>query len=75
MGPSHDRTARLNRTGAAQRRPGKEPAMRKTFEIITDTKKLIDFTATLRRRRKKYSVTPWSSSDGTETGFVVWYYI
>lgn len=50
-------------------------APRKTFEIITDTQKLIDFTAALRRRRKKYSVTPWSSSDGTETGFVVWYYI
>lgn len=49
--------------------------MRKTFEIITDTKKLIDFTAALRRRRKKYSVTPWSSTSGTETGFVVWYYI
>ncbi len=49
--------------------------MRKTFEIITDTKKLIDFTAALRHRRKKYSVTPWSSSDDTETGVVVWYYI
>lgn len=49
--------------------------MRKTFEIITDTKKLVDFTTALRRRRKKYSVTPWSSSDGTETGVVVWYYI
>lgn len=49
--------------------------MRKTFEIITDTKKLIDFTAALRRRRKKYSVTPWSSGDKTKTGFVVWYYI
>lgn len=49
--------------------------MRETFEIITDTQELIDFTAALRRRRKKYHVTPWSSSDGTETGFVVWYYI
>lgn len=48
--------------------------MRKTFEIITDTKKLIDFTAALRRRRKKYSVTLWNSSDGKENGFVVWYY-
>ena len=49
--------------------------MRKTFEIITDPQKLNGFTAALRRRRKKYSVTPWSSGDGTETGFVVWYYI
>lgn len=49
--------------------------MRKTFEIITDPQKLTDFTAALRRRRKKYSVTPWSSSNGTETGFVVWYSI
>ena len=48
--------------------------MRKTFEIITDPQKLTGFTAAL-RRRKKYSVTPWSSGDGTETGFVVWYYI
>lgn len=49
--------------------------MRKTFEIILDAQKLIDFTAALRRRSKKYSVTPWSSTSGTETGFVVWYYI
>lgn len=49
--------------------------------IRTDTNEqerqhlLTGFTAALRRRRKKYSVTPWSSGDGTETGFVVWYYI
>lgn len=48
--------------------------MRKTFEIILDAQKLIDFTAALRRRRKKYSVTPWSSADGHEIGFVVWYF-
>lgn len=46
--------------------------MRKTFEIILDAQKLIDFTAALRRR--KYHVTPWTSTDGTETGFVVWYF-
>lgn len=48
--------------------------MDRTFRIILDAQETIDFTAALRKRRKRYSVTPWSSSDGTETGFVVWYY-
>lgn len=48
--------------------------MRQTFEIILDAQKMIDFTADLRKRRKKYHVTLWSNSNGTETGFVVWYY-
>lgn len=48
--------------------------MRKTFEIILDAQKMIDFAADLRRRRRKYHVTPWTSANGTETGFVVWYF-
>ena len=48
--------------------------MRQTFKICTTAAELDRFTADLRKRRKKYHVTLWSNSNGTETGFVVWYY-
>ena len=48
---------------------------RETFKICTTAAELDQFTAYLKKRRKKYHVTPWSNSDRTETGFVVWYFI
>ena len=48
--------------------------MRKTFKICTTAADLEQFTADLKKRRRKYHVTPWGSTDGTETGFVVWYF-
>lgn len=48
--------------------------MRQTFKICTTAAELEQFAADLRKRRKKYHVTPWSSPDRRETGFVVWYF-
>lgn len=48
--------------------------MRQTFKICTTAAELDQFTADLRKRRRKYHVTPWASTDGRETGFVVWYF-
>lgn len=48
--------------------------MRQTFKICTTAEELDQFTADLRKRRRKYHVAPWSSWSGKETGFVIWYY-
>lgn len=47
---------------------------RRTFEIFTDNFKMCNFVNGLSRQGKKFSITPWSSSDRSEAGFVVWYY-
>lgn len=49
--------------------------MKRTFEIFTDHYKLCEFINGLTKANRKHSVTPWNSKDGTEMGFVVWYYI
>ena len=40
--------------------------MRQTFKIGTTAAELDQFTADLRKRRRKYHVTPWASTDGTK---------
>lgn len=49
--------------------------MKKTYQIFTgDMFKFTDFINSLSNRGHKFSVSPWASSDGTERGFVVWYF-
>ena len=48
--------------------------MRKTSKICTTAAELEQFTDNLKKCRRKYHVTPWSSPDRRETGFVVWYF-
>lgn len=49
---------------------------RLTFKIFPENQKfeLCRFLAEFSRQRKKFDVTPWSSGDNTEVGFIVWYH-
>lgn len=50
--------------------------MKQTFQIFTQPnyEEFCSFINCLSRHKRKHHVTPWSSADGTETGFVVWYH-
>lgn len=43
-----------------------------TFKIFKTEKEANSFAVSL--GRKKHNITPWSNTDGTETGFICWYY-
>ena len=47
----------------------REPAERNTARMFEFTA----FLNALSSRRKSHTVTPWTSEDKHETGFIVWY--
>ena len=48
---------------------------RRTFEFFDTEQKAAAFVAARKKHRRKAYLTPWTSADGTERKFIVWYYI
>ena len=48
---------------------------RRTFEFFDTEQQAAAFVAARKKQRRKAYYTPWSSANGTEQKFVVWYYI
>lgn len=48
---------------------------RKTFEFFSTEQQAAAFVAAYKKQRRKAHMTPWTSVDGTERKFIVWYYI
>ena len=48
---------------------------RKTFEFFSTEHQAAAFVAARKKQRRKAHMTLWTSADGTEHKFIVWYYI
>ena len=48
---------------------------RKTFEFFSTEQQAAAFVAARKKQRRKAYCTPWSSANGAEQKFAVWYYI
>lgn len=48
---------------------------RLTFKIFTENQKfeMCSFLSAMSGKKRKFTVTPWSSGDNTGAGFIVWY--
>lgn len=48
---------------------------RRTFEFFSTEQQAAAFVAARKKQHRKAYLTPWTSADGTEHKFIVWYYI
>ena len=56
-----------------KRGESKKMRYKRTFQIFQTIEQAQAFIKS--RKGRKTTLTPWSSSDGKENGFLVWYYI
>ena len=46
-----------------------------TFHFVDTEEQAKNFVEQRRKQRRKAWYTPWSSADGKESKFIVWYYL